>query len=314
MVIMRRRYDPLGIVIAHDDGLAQVIPGGKSETVVSGERFTSVSYYDGLAIAAAPEKGVWVHNMKNWQQVWEGNARTVAAIGTGDLFIATADGKLLKSADRGVEWEELESAAALIKHGQRMVPMAGESRPFVTGVVQSDQGIVISVGGGGCWYTRDKGNTWLKHSDGLDAKTHGIWAHPEKKERLFATADSGVFRSEDEGYSWLQSQGGLDRAWGGSMAVLSGAPDTLVVSMARHAPGVDGAVFRSANGGATWTRVSLEGEDEWDRVPCVERPWDWEDVVFISAGTRLFASHDKGRNWIGLSDGLPVANAIAASL
>jgi len=58
----------------------------------------------------------------------------------------------------------------------------------------------------------------------------------------------------------------------------------------------------------------LEDEDEWDRVPCVVRPWDWEDLVFIAAGDKIFASHDRGRSWIGLMSGLPVANAITASV
>jgi hypothetical protein len=58
----------------------------------------------------------------------------------------------------------------------------------------------------------------------------------------------------------------------------------------------------------------LEGDDEWPRIPCVTRPWDWQDVAFIAAGEKLWASHDRGKNWIELGDGLPVANSISASL
>jgi hypothetical protein len=46
----------------------------------------------------------------------------------------------------------------------------------------------------------------------------------------------------------------------------------------------------------------------------VTRPWDWQDVAFIAAGEKLWASHDRGKNWIELGDGLPVANSISASL
>jgi len=320
MVIRRRTYEPLGIVIAHDDGLTQVVPGGDPEHVITGHRFTSVGYYDGVAIAGSPEGGAWVHAGKRWEHVWSGNARSVSVLANGDLFIGVGDGKLLRSVDQGVTWEEIEGAMNVIKHGTNFVPPIGESKVFVTGVVQVEEGIVLAMAGGGAWHTRDEGKTWLRRSDGLDVKMHGVWVHPERRDRLYATADAGVYRSEDEGFSWLQSLGGLDRSWGGSIAIMPGAPDALILTMARRAwsgnagDTQEGAVFRSPNGGVSWARVMLEEDDDWPRVPCVTRPWDWEDVAFIAAGDKLWASHDRGKNWLALTDGLPVANAIAASL
>ncbi|MEX1022564.1 MAG: hypothetical protein WD058_05400 [Dehalococcoidia bacterium] len=314
MVIRRKTYDPLGIVIAHDDGLTQVVPGGDPESVVDGQRFTSIDYYDGLAVAGAPEAGAWVHDGRRWAQRWEGEARSVASLPNGDLYVGAADGRLYRSSDKGETWEEIAGSMNVIKHGTNFAPPAGEPRPFVAASVQVEEGVLLAIAGGGAWHSRDGGTTWLRRADGLDAKVHGIWAHPEHRDRLYATADSGVYRSEDEGFSWLQSLGGLDRSWGGSMAIMPGAPDALVLTIARHPPGQEGAVFRSPNGGVTWARLMLEGDDEWDRIPCVVRPWDWEDVAFIAAGSKLYASHDRGKNWIGLADGLPVANAITASL
>ncbi|MCK9486963.1 MAG: hypothetical protein M0R73_09770 [Dehalococcoidia bacterium] len=320
MVIRRRDYEPLGIILAHDHGLATVVPGGEPQEVVAGHRFTSTDYYDGLAMAGAPGVGAWVHDGKRWKQRWEGDARSVSVLPNGDLFIGVGDGRLVRSTDRGETWEELEGVLNVIKHGNNFVPPRGESKCFVRGVVQVEEGIVLAIGGGGAWHTRDNGNTWLRRTDGLDAKMHGVWSHPEHRDRLYATSDSGVFRSEDEGFSWLQSLGGLDRSWGGTLAIMPGAPDALILSMARHAPpepggsATEGTVFRSPNGGVSWARVMLEGDDEWPRIPCVTRPWDWEDVAFVAAGEKLWASHDRGKNWLALSDGLPVANSIAASL
>jgi photosystem II stability/assembly factor-like uncharacterized protein len=320
MVIRRRTYDPLGILIAHDDGLTQVVPGGAPDHVVAGHRFTSTGYYDGLAIAGAPEVGAWVHTGKRWEQRWEGNARSVAVLPNGDLFIGIGDGRLLRSTDQGGAWEEIEGAMNVIRHGTNFLPRKGETKCFVTGVGQVDEGIILAIAGGGAWHTRDNGATWLRRTDGLDPKMHGIWVHPEQGDRVFATADAGVYRSEDEGFSWLQTKGGLDRSWGGDIAVMPGAPDALILTAARHAPAaagesaLEGAVFRSPNGGVSWARVMLEGDDEWPRIPCVTRPWDWQDVAFIAAGEKLWASHDRGKNWIELGDGLPVANSISASL
>lgn len=312
-MVSRRKYDPLGIVLAVDDGLLQIPPGDQPEAVVEGHRFSCVEYYEGLAIAGAPESGAWVHDGRRWRQQWGGELRSVSVTPSLELFIGTTDGRLLKSADRGDSWEEVTGVQNVIKHGN-FAPPTGHGRPCVVAVAEVHEGLIVGIGGGGAWHTRDGGHSWLRRSDGLDPKIHGIWVHPERRDRLYATTDSGVFRSEDEGFTWVQSLGGLDRSWGGTVAVLPGAPDALVLTAARHAPGLEGAVFRSANGGVTWSRVMLEENDEWERVPVVVRPWDWEDVLFLSAGDTLWASHDRGRNWLALTHGLPPANAIAASL
>ena len=51
MVIRRRTYEPLGIIIAHDGGITTVVPGGDPDKAVEGHEFTSVDYRDGVAIA-----------------------------------------------------------------------------------------------------------------------------------------------------------------------------------------------------------------------------------------------------------------------
>ena len=61
-------------------------------------------------------------------------------------------------------------------------------------------------------------------------------------------------------------------------------------------------------------RILLGDEDEWERTPAVVNPHEWEDVIFVAAGARLFASHDRGGTWMQMADGLPAANAIAASV
>ena len=134
------------------------------------------------------------------------------------------------------------------------------------------------------------------------------------RDRVFASTDSGVYRSEDEGFSWVQSLGGLDRSWGGDLAIMPGSPDALLLAAARHAPGEEGALFRSANGGVTWARLMLGDEDEWDRIPVVTRLWDSEDTAFAAAGTGLWGSHDSGRNWMPLAEDIEPANAIASAL
>ena len=115
---------------------------------------------------------------------------------------------------------------------------------------------------------------------------------------------SGFHRTEDGGVTWVQSISGLDRGWAGDLAVMPGAPDALVLACARREPGEEAALFRSANGGLTWTRSMLDGEDEWEQLPLLARLSDSDDTLFTAAGDKLWGSHDAGRSWVMLADGL----------
>jgi len=328
----------LGILLAVDDGLLQVIPGQDPIRAVEGPRMTGVDYRGDLAIAVAPGEGAWVFDDENdkWTHAWAGDASFGRIEPEGALLVGTHGAQLFRSENRGTTWQEVEGLQNVVKHRQMVTP-TDHKQPYVAGVIFPKEGMLIGIAGGGAWFTRDGGGTWLQRSDGLDPMLHALQEHPEQADRLFATAGSGIYRSDDGGYSWVQSLGGLDRSWGGSIAVLPGTPDVLLLAAARHAPGLEGALFRSPNGGLTWSRIMLgdagsearsesatavDGSqsdrgagtgDEWPQIPCVTRLWDTEDTAFASAGDTVWASHDTGRNWMPLASGLPPANAIAAA-
>ena len=102
-------------------------------------------------------------------------------------------------------------------------------------------GIVVAFDGGGAWFTPNLGGSWLPRNgaggEGVDAHIHRLYRHPDLPGRLYAVTRTGLYRSTDEGHSWLQSLKDLDRSWGGSLAVLPGPTDTLVLSLAKSAEG-----------------------------------------------------------------------------
>ncbi len=231
-MISRRKYEPLGVILASDEGLHHLEPGRPLKRIEAG-RFTAVDFRDGLGLAAAPDEGVWVHDGRSWQRRWEGHARSVSVAFSGTLYIGAADGTLQRSSDKGATWEPVEGVANILRVS-RVTPPIGVATPYVVGAVEVRDGLVIGVAGAGCWHTHDRGATWLRRTDGLDPKLHYLIVHPEQRDRLFATADAGIYRSDDEGYSWLQSLGGLDRSWGGSVAVMMREIDAPIRLFGRH--------------------------------------------------------------------------------
>ncbi len=316
-----------GILIGTDDGVLEVIPGEEPVRFLDGMRISSIDYRDGVAAAAVPGHGVWVslsnagHQFtrwsgEGWTQVWEGDAHTVRASPGGEIYVGASPPALFAVFPGAVEANELGAFRGALR---------GESGTGteVVAIGFPDSGpegiLYAAVAGGAVWCAPDPGTTlqferFEKRSDGLGSDLRGLWVHPERPDRVFASTASGFFRSDDAGRTWVQSISGLDRGRASSLVVMPGSSDALVLACARREPDLDGALFRSANGGVSWTRLMLENADEWERAPLVARLWESEDTLFAVAGEKIWGSHDGGRSWVELADGISAANAMAPAL
>ena len=311
-----RTHTPRGLLVGADDGLYECIPGGRIERTIDGPRITSIDARGDLALAGGVE-GAWLHNGLRWRQV-SGDATTAVYVARDSLYLGGANGDLLRSTDEGDTWTPIPGTTGLT-----LAPALGRltSGIAVTGVLEVKGGLVVAFEAAGVWFTPNDGATWLPRSSDIDAHVHRLYGHGDITDRLFVTTSTGLYRSTDEGHTWLRSLKDLDRSWGGSLAVLPDPTDALVFSLAKSGSdgvGIEGTLHRSMNAGLTWARVLLDGprgpEDEWERVPAVVRPHDLEDVTFVAAGPRLYASHDRGKAWMPLAEGTPVANVLAASV
>lgn len=300
----------LALLLGSEDGLRVLLPGAEPRQVDGPGGVHSLDTRNTTAIAGTSE-GAWLHTNGSWRQVLEGDVRRVRIGPDNLLLVGVWPAALLASSDGGKTWDEWTSLQNLIRyHGQRI---GAKAAPEISGIAFAS-GIVTAVAGIGAFLTLDRGRTWALHSEGLDRQVHGLWDHPERTDRLYATAPSGFYRSEDGGYSWVQSLHGLDRSWGGDVTVLPGVPDTLLLGAARGGDGAGSTLYCSPDGGITWTRQLLGGRDEWERPVLVDRLLSPVDALFALAGSEVWGSHDRGDHWLPIADGLPPIRAFASAI
>ena len=321
----------IGIVLATDEGLLHVLPGSDAEVALPDVRCTSLDYRDGVAIAAAPGRGVWMNDGDGWEQVWEGNAHAVRLAGEGVCYAAETPPRLHRSSDGGKTWDELANVPSIVRAHNARRPGAPRREISIVGIAFPQGQLLLGMRGMGTWLSRDGGHSWMRgdqielsaRSEPLQAVAlgehlNGIWDHQERNDRLYAASRSGFFRSDDGGFTWQRTQQGLDRNNAHGIAVLPGTPDALLLSIAARGAdadeGADAALFRSVNGGLMWDRVTLGDEDAWARPPLVSAVVGGMDMLFAHAGGSIWASHDKGTRWLPIADGLPPATAMVAAL
>ena len=320
----------LGIVLATNHGIAHLVPGREAERALEGPRFTALDYRDGVAIAAASGHGVWMHHGDEWRLVWEGDARIVRIAPDGVAYIGASPPTVLRSSDRGETWIEVTTVPNILRHERSRISRGGLPDPQITALVFPRNFTLLAISPLGTWISRDRGGTWMRgdqiqHSarsepleaEDLDPRLLGLWEHPEVTDRVYALARGGVFRSDDGGESWRRSRPGPDRVAAGSLALLPGAQDTLLLStLAPNEDGVEGraTLLRSSTGGRSWEAVTLGEESSWPRAPLVGAVDGEPGMLFAIAGGSAWGSHDGGTRWLPLADDVPEAYAMVPAL
>lgn len=188
---------------------------------------------------------------------------------------------------------------------------------------------------GGVWRTEDAGRSWQPISDSIPNGSIGALAVAasapatlyvgtgEADMRSDIAQGIGLFRSTDAGKTW-QPAGLTDTQQVGKILVDPANPQILLVAALGHpyGPNPQRGVFRSADGGKTWSKVLYRDENTgaidvtfdpnnpkivYAALWQVRRqPWNFSSG---GPGSGLFRSTDGGITWAelkgnGLPDGL----------
>lgn len=169
----------------------------------------------------------------------------------------------------------------------------------------------------------NRGDSWTEVSplpDHMKVLNVVLAVDPTKPNRVFAGTNSGLFRSEDGAITWNASYAGMEMDGGAPGVFGIGIQATNAnVMYAQVRGGVNGAgVYRSADGGISWTRTALFGDYWVYRAEALAVHPSNSDVVFAAASyLGLQRSTDGGRTWLRVgyfgdtSHRIPVPSAIA---
>ena len=178
-------------------------------------------------------------------------------------------------------------------------------------------GMVVSLGAGA------KGDLYLGTADGhvfsskdaaqswelrgrvggrLDGVVTRLVADPRSEERLFASvwyqaagAGGGVFESEDGGITWRLA--GLQSEAVRALEIAVSNSDILVA-------GTRTGVFRSADAGRNWERISPPGDEELRNVDSLAIDPQNPDVIYVGTYHLPWRTLDSGKTWTPVVAGI----------
>jgi photosystem II stability/assembly factor-like uncharacterized protein len=220
-----------------------------------------------------------------------------------------------------------------VLHWRSIGPFRGGRVLAVSGVPGEPSHFYFGAVNGGVWETVDAGRTWASISDAVPNGSVGALAvAPSQPRTLYlgtGEADMrsdiaqgiGAFRSDDGGKTWT-SIGLKDSQAIGKILVDPRDPKVVLVAALGHpyGPNPERGVFRSEDGGQTWTKTLFKNADT-GAIDLVYQPGN-PDVVYASLwhtrrppwnvypaasgpGGGVYKSTDGGKTWMPLAGGLP---------
>ena len=122
-------------------------------------------------------------------------------------------------------------------------------------------GSVYAATSDGVFQSADSGETWRESDAGLPPDVvAALVAGPGTSGKLYAgTLGGGLFASADRGATWTASATGLSDLYIASITLDPTSPSVLYAGTSHPNDGsTSERIFKSSDGGATWTQTSLD--------------------------------------------------------
>ncbi len=224
----------------------------------------------------------------------------------------------------------------------RMIgPFRGGRNRAVAGVPSRPGVFYTGAVNGGVWKTDDFGHTWRPIFDAQPTQSIGdIAVAPSDPDIVYVASGeglrrpdlsvgNGIYRSSDAGLTWTYLDALRDGQQIPQLAVDPADPDRVFAAVLGHpyGPNEERGIFRSTDGGRSWTRVLYVDANTggYDVAMDPSRPGivyatlfesrlaPWEDGNVYGAGGGVFKSTDGGDTWRRLTNGLP-ENLVQANI
>ena len=248
----------------------------------------------------------------------------------GVWWAGTVPHALFRSADGGATWDPVDSFTKFLDslRAQRADRLAESPGGAITHSIRIDprnaRHMYVSLSIGGCFETTDGGVRWRPLNQGVEANfwpepnldfgqdPHCMVMSPADPDRLYQQNHCGIYRLDRPGEKWERIGRKLPKAIGDIGFAVVAHPrdaDTLWVFpmdgtevWPRTSPGGKPAVFRSKNGGRSWTRLAkgFPVEQGWFTVFRQAMASDARDPAGLYLGTtngEIWASRDEGESW-----------------
>lgn len=257
----------------------------------------------------------------------------------GTLYAGVEPAGLFLSRDEGKTWEGVDGFNAQPTRKQWQPGGGGLCLHTILPYPGDARRMVVAASAVGIFGTNDAGASWRLMNGGIGA--HWLPQGKTEEDMLGTCPHKLVRDAKDPDVLYMQNHGGMykrrrgDAAW---TPIMKGLPSSFGFPMVAHphdagtvycmpleadrnrvTPEGKPAVYRTRDGGKSWTRLAKgwPKSEAWLTVLREGMATDGKDPAGIYVGTttgQLYASRDEGDSWAPIAEGLPPILSVSATV
>jgi photosystem II stability/assembly factor-like uncharacterized protein len=214
--------------------------------------------------------------------------------------------EIFRSEDGGERWEQLPVTVRFPE--VTMAPGANPAKRVLglaTSPAHSNEiygaievgGVIRSLDGGEHWENMSHGH--YVNDDTVDM--HGVLVGRWRPGMVFAIGRAGLFSSTDQGAHWSYAQleplNSKGQTYCRAIREVPGDPKTIWLAAGADFQSDIGVLFRSKDGGVSWTRVKMGVEPKTTMFAIAFDARQPTHMCCATRGGEVFASADGGESW-----------------
>ncbi|HJT70000.1 MAG TPA: hypothetical protein VJ731_07370 [Terriglobales bacterium] len=297
-------------------------------------RWCCFLFFSVLLASAQQFPQSWYQEMR-WRMIGPfrgGRTRAVAGVPSQPnvFYIGVVDGGVWKSTDYGRTWSPIFDDQPSQSIGAIAIPASDPNVIYVAsgeGLQRPD----LSVGDG-IYKSTDAGKTWIHLGLRDGQQIPALAVDPRDPNRIFAAVlghpygpnpERGIFRSIDGGASWKKVLYKDENTGGSDVEIDPSNPNVVYAGMwqSRLGPwednnafaGTNGGLFKSTDGGDTWTKLTKGLPDDLVQINVAIAPSEPRRLYATIATTKpsgyatgqglgFYRSDDAGESWTHITE------------
>jgi len=237
----------------------------------------------------------------------------------GTMYVAFGSGNLWKTTNHGLTWEPIFENQSALGIGDIALAPSNPDIIWLGSGESLKKARNFTMPGTGVFRSDDGGQTW--RNMGLHDSFHigEIAVHPKNPDRVIVAVQGhfwstntnrGLYRTTDGGQTWEHVLYVNERTGANDVVIAPSNPDIIYASMWENNPGIFGkesGVYRSRNGGKTWTRLK-GGLPDGPRTGRIGLAVSWSNPDKVYAlvdnlnrdkeqAAEVYRTVDGGKNW-----------------